>query len=167
MKTPLCTACCATATLCAGCAQKLAGGEISEVDVALSRSLYAHALAGELADNTGFEKTIIVGESNLVIVLTQSPAALIGKNGRVVASLSKEIGKRIKVIDSNAADAEKIRELILPAQLKGVNTLFKREGKEFKVRVARADAQRLPLDAETLSKVLKLVLGSNASIVLE
>ncbi|NYZ78064.1 hypothetical protein H0N96_01535 [Candidatus Micrarchaeota archaeon] len=167
MKTPLCNACCATATLCAGCAEKLAAKELSDADVTLSRALHARTLAGEFPANSGFEKTITVDSGNLVIVFTDSPAALIGKSGRTVAALSKELGKRMKIIDSNADEAEKIRELLLPAQLKGVNTLYKREGKEFKVRVARADAQRLPLEAQTLAGVLKQVLGANASISLE
>jgi len=167
MKTPLCTACSATTTLCAGCAQKLASGQISENDVKLSRALYSRVLAGELADDSEFEKTITVEQNNLVIVFTKTPAALIGKSGRTVTALSKELGKRMKIIDSNASETEKIRELLLPAQLKGVNTLYKREGKEYKVRVNRVDAQRLPLDVETLAGVLKQVLGANASIVLE
>lgn len=164
MKTPVCESCIATNSLCAGCQEKLDKGVIAPSDLQLARALYKHK--EELpSEERGFLKTIEF--SRILLVFTDSPAALIGKGGKIVAALSKELGKKIKVVDVNASNKDKVSEILLPARLLGINELFKKEGKEYRVRLPREDANKLPMDLVSLNKVIETVLGAKTALAFE
>lgn len=130
----------------------------------MARALYKHK--EELpSQETGFLKTIEF--SKILLVFTDSPAALIGKGGKIVAALSKELGKKIKVVDVNAASKDKVSEILLPARLLGINEVFKKEGREYRVRLPREDANKLPMDLVSLNKVIETVLGAKTALAFE
>ena len=165
MKTPVCESCIETNSLCQGCQQKLDSGELSEIDLTLSRVLYQHRADLPSGENVGFQKTMPLGD--LLLVFTETPAALIGRGGKIVNALGKEVNKKIKVIDVNSGAQEQFSEVLLPAKLLGVNQVFKGGETEYRIRVSRKDAMRLPVTLSELNTVAEKLFGKKATVVFE
>jgi transcription antitermination factor NusA-like protein len=161
MKTPLCESCLATNSFCAACQRKLESGEVTKTELAIARVLAQENLPAQ----AGFERALELKDA--VLVFTLSPAAVIGRKGNTVKALAKALGKKIKVIDDAAEPHAKISEVLLPARVLGINTVFKSGGKEFHVRVPRGEARLLPDSPAALNSLLAQFLGAPASIVLE
>ncbi|MEM0475923.1 MAG: KH domain-containing protein [Candidatus Norongarragalinales archaeon] len=161
MKTPLCEACLATNSFCAACQRKLESGEVTQTELKIAQTLRGENLPSQ----AGFERALELKDA--VLVFTLSPAAVIGRKGQTVRALSKALGKKVKVIDDAAAPHEKISEVLLPARVLGINTVFKSSGKEFHVRVPRSEARLLPDSPAALNSLLSQFLGAPANIVFE
>ena len=161
MKTPLCEACLATNSFCASCQRKLDAGEVTRTELAIAQALRSENLPAQ----AGFERAVELKDAVLVFTLT--PAAVIGRGGKTVKAIAKALGKKVKIIDDAAAPHAKISEVLLPARMLGVNTVFKAGGKEFHVRVPRSEARFLPDAPLALKTLMTAFLGAPAEIVLE
>ncbi len=161
MKTPVCDACLATNSFCASCQRKLDSGEVTRTELEIAKTLRAE----NLSEQAGFERALELKDAVLIFTLT--PAAVIGRQGKVVKAVSKALGKKVKVIDDAASPHDKVAEILRPARMLGVNTVFKSGGKEFHIRVPREEARLLPDSPLALKTLVSQFLGAPAEIILE
>ncbi len=161
MKTPLCEACLATNSFCNSCQRKLDAGEVTHTELEIARALRSE----NLPDQAGFERALELKDAVLIFTLT--PAAVIGRQGKTVKAIAKALGKKVKIIDEAATANAKLAEVLLPARVLGVNTVFKSGGKEFHVRVPRGEARLLPDAPLALNSLISQFLGAPSSILLE
>jgi len=104
----------------------------------------------------------------VVLVLTHGEVGLlIGRQGKVVSELSSALGKKVRIAETSGDVKKTIADIIMPVHLLGINKVF-HEGKEImKVRIARADIARLPLDINSLEAVLRSLLEDDVKISFE
>ena len=164
MKTPVCNACLETGSLCSGCVARKESGELSESDERLAKLLHSLKTKYPL-DEAGFSKTI--ESPKLLVVFSETPSVLIGRGGRVSRAVSKELGKKVKVVDENASEKTQLEDILLPVKLQGVNEVFKDGIVVKKARVFKSQRDKLPADEETLGLLVKHVLGSEAILEFE
>jgi len=165
MRTPICELCANTGTLCSGCQSKLADGSITELDVQVAQLLAKYREKYAL-QKVEFERTLDLGR--MIVILTSSEVShLVGKGGKIAQSLSKELGKHVRVVRSTADARTLLEQVLLPVKPIGVNTVFTPKGKQLKVRVSRKDIVRLPTDLESLNNALRSILGENTVLVFE
>jgi hypothetical protein len=143
------------------CQRKLDAGEVTKTELAIARALRTE----DLPEHAGFERALELKDAVLVFTLT--PAAIIGRSGKTVKALAHALGKKIKVVDEAASGHDKIVEVLRPARVLGVNTVFRAGGREFHVRVPRDEARLLPDAPAALNALLAQFLGAPASIILE
>jgi transcription antitermination factor NusA-like protein len=168
MKTPICEVCLKSGILCPGCQQKLDKGEVSELDVKVARALHrASARNKEIKDIT-FERTIVVDSLAILLVEKADVPILMGKGGKVLKSLSNQLKMNVRVLGDLADPRVVADNLIRPARLLGVNTVFAVDGSDrYRIRVARDDSEKMPLGLEDLQKLINTLTGQDVSVVFE
>ena len=164
MKAPICEMCMNSGILCTACNQKLEEKKISELDVNLARLLYKMEQKQKIKDPS-FTKTFELEELILVITGDNVPN-LIGKGGRVVRILSKELGKKVRVINGTSLKAA-LADLLAPAPIQGINVIYRPEGEVTKVIISEQDTWRLIADIKTLEQAANILAGGEMGIIFE
>ncbi|MEW6328720.1 MAG: KH domain-containing protein [Candidatus Micrarchaeota archaeon] len=165
MKTPICNLCVKSGVLCSGCEDKLGKGKISQLDVDVSRTLNALSTRFNL-DAAEFAKAIDLGR--VILILTRGEVGvLIGKEGKVVSELSQTLGKKVRIAEISGDMRKTISDVVMPAKLVGINTIFREGERTYKVRLLRSEIRALPVDINTLEKALYSLLDAKVNIVFE
>ncbi|HDZ35620.1 MAG TPA: transcription elongation factor NusA [Thermococcus sp.] len=167
MKAPICEVCLKTDDiLCPADEKKLQEGVISELDVKVARLLYK--LIGDA--DVEFKKAVEAGDIVVIVVGEGDVPLTIGKGGKNIKALMRELGKRIRVIEAvevtGTDDVRKLAtDLLYPAGVFGVNIVYKPGGGTYyKVLVMRRDRKKLPEKADVLESILSQITGSEVKI---
>jgi len=167
MKAPICEVCLKTDDiLCPADEKKLQEGVISELDVKVARLLYK--LIGDA--DVEFKKAVEAGDIVVIVVGEGDVPLTIGKGGKNIKALMRELGKRIRVIEAvevtGTDDVRKLAtDLLYPAGVFGVNVVYKPGGGTYyKVLVMRRDRKKLPEKADVLESILSQITGSEVKI---
>jgi len=143
-------------------------GEVSELDIKIARYLTELEERFSSLKDVKFVKAI---ESNnlVIIVVGQGDIPnLIGPKGRIIKSLSDELGRKVRVIEESSSLKKIIEDIIAPASLLGVNTVWLPDGtNEKKIRVRQSDSKRLPTSTRVLEKVINQLTGEKVRFVFE
>lgn len=163
MVLPICDVCLKSGILCQGCEKKLKSGEITQIELDIAKILY------ELGDGKlGFKKTIEMGDVVIIITEKDQVGQLIGKGGKIVRTLSKEIGKKIRIVGEGSDLKLFAKDLLAPARISGINIVYGKDGKKkYKIRIMREDARRIPAKIEQLNSIIKLLTGEEAMVVVD
>ncbi|WP_087036449.1 KH domain-containing protein [Thermococcus litoralis] len=166
MKAPICEVCLKTEDiLCPADEKKLQEGLISELDVKISRMLYK--LLGDA--DVEFKKAVEAGDLVVIMVGEGNVPLVIGKGGKNIKLLMRELGKRVRVIEGREIkgtdDLKKLAtDLLYPAGVFGVNVVYAPQGQYYKVLVIRRDKQKLPERQEILEDILSKIAGTDVKI---
>lgn len=167
MKAPICEVCLKTDDiLCPADEKKLQDGVISELDVKVARLLYK--LIGDV--DMEFKKAVEAGDLIVIVVGEGDVPITIGKGGKNIKTLMRELGKRIRVIEAvevkGTDDVKKLAtDLLYPAGVFGVNIVYKPGGGTYyKVLVLNRDRKKLPEKADILESILSQIVGSEVKI---
>jgi len=165
MKTPFLEEEIRSGTLLEESRRRMAEGKLSELDFEVAQILAKINERYNLS-SAGFSRAIDLGRA--VVILTTGPAGvLIGKNGKVVGELSSALGKKVRIVEAKGDARKSVADVIMPARLLGINSVY-HDGKEkMKVRIARADSCSLPMDVPTLERALCSLLGPSVEISFE
>lgn len=154
MDAPVCEKCVRSGILCPECKEKFDKEELTRLDIELAALLYKFENQ-ELIKEPSFEKTFSVDD--LVIVLTKgSVPNLIGRKGRVVRQLSKNLHKTVRIIKDGDIK-EKMSDLVAPARLEGINIVYRKGQQATKIVVSGRDRDKLITSKETLEKAARLL----------
>lgn len=152
MKAPVCEVCLKSGIMCPGCENKLKSGAITQYDVDTAKLLYRMEQKA-LLDHASFERTIVLDD--VLLVLTQgSVANLIGRGGRIVRMLSRELGKKVRIVCNSGDVRTVVQDLVFPARIFGVNVLYTKDGEEYTVVIPREDQRKITMDEITLRKAI-------------
>lgn len=160
METPLCSICLENDDiLCNGCRSKVDDGELTQVDVDLSRLLY------DLSDRIGTLEDVTVKETietaNAVVILTAEGDGpkVVGRDGRVVKKIADRFDKSIRVVEDTGEVEEVVDKLLSPAEYQGIRTVYKPDGEERKVTVDEDYKPRVPFTKEEFRDLVEDMTG--------
>ncbi|MDI9623489.1 MAG: KH domain-containing protein [Methanothermobacter sp.] len=163
MGLPICDVCLKSGILCQGCEDKLKSGEVTELELEISKVLYRLA-EGKL----GFKRAIDMGDVVIIITDRDQVGKLIGKGGKIVRTISRAIGKRVRVVGEDSDLKSVAEDVLAPARISGINIVYGKDGKEkFKIRVIKEDARRIPASLDVLNKIIKRLTGEETTIVVD
>jgi len=167
MKAPICEVCLKTdGILCPADEKKLQEGVISELDVKVARLLYK--LLGDV--DMEFKRAVEAGDLIVIMVGEGDVPVTIGKGGKNIKTLMRELGKRIRVIEAvNVTGTEDVKklatDLLYPASVFGVNIVYKPGGGHYyKVIVLNRDRKKLPEKPDLLEDILSQIAGTEVKI---
>ncbi|WP_297476446.1 KH domain-containing protein [Thermococcus sp.] len=167
MKAPICEVCLKTDDiLCPADEKKLQEGLISELDVKVARLLYK--LLGDV--DMEFKKAVEAGDLIVIMVGEGDVPITIGKGGKNIKALMRELGKRIRVIEAvevkDTDDLKKLAtDLLYPAGVFGVNVVYKPGGGNYyKVLVLSRDRKKLPAQPDVLESIMSQMAGTEVKI---
>ncbi|MDY6774142.1 MAG: hypothetical protein SVS85_02980 [Candidatus Nanohaloarchaea archaeon] len=160
METPLCSVCLENDDiLCNGCRSKLDDGELTQVDVDLSRLLY------DLSDKIGTLEDVTIKDtiqtSNAIVILTEEGDGpkVVGRDGRVVKKIAERFDKSIRVVE-DTGDLEKVVDKLLsPVDYEGIRTVYRPDGEERKVTVDEDYEPRVPFTKEEFRDLVERLTG--------
>ncbi len=167
MKAPICEVCLKTDDiLCPADEKKLQEGIISELDVKVARLLYK--LIGDV--DMEFKKAVEAGDLVVIMVGEGDVPITIGKAGKNIKALMRELEKRIRVIEAadvnSPEDLKKLAtDLLYPAGVFGVNIVYKPGGGHYyKVLILSRDRKKLPEKPQLLEEILSQIAGAEVKI---
>lgn len=165
MRLPICELCAKSGLLCPSCERQLSENRISALDVEMSK------LIASMSDRYGLDAADFfkaVDTGRIILLLTKGDVGLlIGKQGCVVKNLTAELGKKVRIVEVSGDAHKTVSDIITPARLLGINTIFKPGGKGYRVRISRRDIERLPMDLETLNRALATLLEVETTVSFE
>ena len=163
MVLPICDVCLKSGILCQGCENKLKSGEVTQTELDIAKIVY------NLGDGKiGFKKTIDMGDVVIIITEKDQVGKLIGKGGKIVRAISKEIGKKVRVVGEDKDLKAVAADLLAPARISGINVVYGTDGQEkYKIRVMKEDARRVPPRLDQLTEIIKMLTGEETRIVVD
>lgn len=166
MKTPICDICLREETvICPSCQTKLTLGDITKLDFEVARILYKINESYNIS-SASFSRALDMGK--IVLVLTNGEVGLlIGRDGRVVSAISSALGRKVRIAQFSGDLRKTIADIITPARLLGINSVWAGGGEKMRVRIPRADLRELPVPIETIEPILQNWLGKPVELVFE
>ena len=152
MKSPLCSNELKNGNFCSLCEAKIKQGIVTETDLKVLRKLQSMEKTLVLKD-TEFVKAYEV-EEFILIVCKGNVGALIGKEGAIVKSLSKDFGKKIRIVEHTNSEKENVQNVLGNVRVLGINKVFKPGAEETMLFIPKSDEGRMPADKETVEKII-------------
>jgi transcription antitermination factor NusA-like protein len=168
MKTPICSIDLKSGFLCSRCQEKLDKGLITQLDIDIAKELLSFEDKTPSLKEVDFKRAVDTGSMIVIIVGHGSIPDALDSKGRIVKELEKRFDKKIRVLEENSNIRRTIEDLVTPAILLGINTLWLPDGSlEKKVRLSLNDSKRLPTDIQVIEETVKSLTGERIRIVFE
>ncbi len=161
MRAPICADCLKTEDLCKECSERKEKGELSDLDVNVSRYLYKLEKTLFIS-NTDLVKTHDLGDFALLIV-DGNIAPLIGKQGRMIKQISMDLGRKVRIVAKGDV-RNMVQDIISPARLYGINVLFKDGSESYTVVIPDSDKKKVIMSDDTLRKALSTILDKEVTV---
>lgn len=161
MRMPICDRCSGSEGLCEPCQKRYDSGEISDLDLRVSRAIYKLYEKNAIGES-GFEKTISTPDF-IVIATKSNVSALIGKGGRVVRILSDRLNKKVRIVKMGDVKAV-ASDLIAPARIAGLTKLYTPEEEKQRILIPESDRAKIILSEESIKKVISELCNANVEI---
>jgi transcription antitermination factor NusA-like protein len=166
MRFPICSVCLTNNILCNACAEKVGKNEIKIDEIEMYRLL--NKLLGDQRILKDIEIKRIVGSNTLLIVTSKNDAArLIGKEGKVVKKLVKELGKPVRVVEQPTELKDFVNDVFFTIPILGINVVYKPQGEVYRIRIPKSERTRLPISSEVFVSVSKTLFNIDTDITFE
>ncbi len=147
------------------CQTKISEGALSQLDFEVAQILYKINETHNISE-ASFSRVLDLGK--IALILTEGEVGLlIGRGGTVVGQISSSLNKKVRIVQQTGDVKKAISDIITPARLLGVNTVWHGGEEVVKVRLPKDDMRLLPVDAQTLENVICKWMGKKASIGFE
>ena len=166
MQAPICEVCLKSNILCNACQEKLNNGKIRKEDVEVSKYLYKLSEKMKSIRNVKIVKVIDCG--SLIIITGRGDAAkLIGREGLIVKKIAKDFKKSIRILEEAPTFKDFVEELISPASINGINTLYRGDQEVYKIRIPAVQRNSVLITPEIFSQIISSFFNVKAEIVFE
>ena len=160
VKTPICSFCAKTGTLCPNCSARFKNGEISEKDIITSKILarlekkYPNLVKAQL-------KQTINANDIVILVVNSIMKETIDQHPEIHDTIKKELdAKQIESVVFEKNLKKTISALFYPVEVQGVNQVFIPDGtKELRI-LLKGDISTLPISLETLQLISEKLTDS-------
>jgi transcription antitermination factor NusA-like protein len=166
MQSPICEVCLKSDFLCSACQEKLNSGKISQIDIEISRYLYD--LSEKMRSIRDVKILKIIDCGTLIILTGRGDAAkLVGRDGVIVKKIAKDFKKSIRILEEAPSFENFVENLIFPASISGINTLFKENEEVYRIRIPSTQRNQILVTPEGFSKIIFNFYNLKAEIVFE
>ncbi|MFH1473572.1 MAG: hypothetical protein ABIE55_01630 [Candidatus Aenigmatarchaeota archaeon] len=166
MQTPLCHDCLTSKNLCDTCHSKLENNELTEKEISVLRFIYN--LSTKTMSLQDIKIVKVIDRGVLLIITGRGNAArLVGKGGAVVKLIAKKFKKSIRILEEASNIKDFVEELVTPAKVNGINTLYRDNEEIFRVRVPEIQKNHLLLSQEDFSSVISSFYDKKVELVFD
>ncbi len=165
VRAPICEVCQKTEDfLCPADEEKLKRGEISELDIKLSRILYKLDRTYRIGDKVEFVKAFDMGSFILMLVRGEM-GRLIGKGGKVLRALRQAVGKPVRIVEIDVLPKKSVQDLFGNVRVLGINVVYKPEGKIYRILIPRREIKYLSFPYSDIERALDIILDAPHEII--
>ncbi|MBN2203183.1 MAG: hypothetical protein JW700_03285 [Candidatus Aenigmarchaeota archaeon] len=166
MKSSICEECLKKNVLCDTCNKKLAARKTSAEEIDVLRFIYK--LSEKNASLKDVKIVRVLDQSALLIVTGRGDAAkLVGKGGTIVKLIAKKYKKSIRILEEAPNFNRFVENLLNPADVSGINTLYKDSEEITRIRVPEFQRNRMILTPEDFSQVVSCFFKKKAELVFD
>jgi len=109
-----------------------------------------------------------IGNEMLLVVTSKNDAAkLIGKEGRIVKKLAKELGRSVRIVEKPPELKDFVNDVFFTVPILGINIVYRPEGELYRIRIPRTSRTRLPISSEIFINVSKSLFHVDTDVVFE
>ena len=166
MQFPICQVCLKNDILCNGCADKVGSKEIKVDEIKMFRRLN-ELLKDQRALKDVDIKRAVGNDTLMIVTRKEDVSKLIGKDGRTVKKLSKELERPVKIIEESTDVKDFVKDVFSSVPVLGINVVYKPGVKMYKIRIKRTDRNKLPLSAELFASLSRSIYHIDTDIVFE
>ncbi len=166
MQANICEVCLKSDILCNADQAKLDNNLISQMEIDISRFLYKMTEKIISLRDVKISKILDTGVILIVCRIGDAPK-LVGKNGYVVKALAKKFKKSIRVLEEASTFEKFIENLVFPAQIAGINTLYTPEKEIYKIRVPTIQKNKLMISPENFSSLVENLFNKKVEIIFD
>ncbi len=160
VKTILDAFCVKSGILCRRCEEKLAKGQITELDLKVIQKMVELEKANPVLEDVTYHRTVEADDLMAILVDKKDLPKLLGGGARIVRDLGETFGKRVKLISYGGDDREFLEDLFSPLSILTINTIWIPDGStETKVILTGRQPRNMPVDPETVRKIAEEVRG--------
>ncbi len=168
VKTILDAFCVKSGILCRRCEEKLAKGQITELDLKVIQKMVELEKANPVLEDVTYHRTVEADDLMAILVDKKDLPKLLGGGARIVRDLGETFGKRVKLISYGGDDREFLEDLFSPLSILTINTIWIPDGStETKVILTGRQPRNMPVDPETVRKIAEEVRGMALRIEFE
>ncbi len=167
LQTSICNICLKSGFLCQGCDSKLKEGKISELEVKISRILFELSKNHRGLEHLNLKKTVSVGDLIILVVGRGQIPLIIGRGGSIVKEIQRLLKAKVRAVEEGATPKKLAQDILAPAEVLGINVLYAKSGKEFRVVVPRRYMRLLSKNEEKIKSTLSMLTDKNFTIVFE
>jgi transcription antitermination factor NusA-like protein len=168
MKGPVCNFCLQTGILCGKCQSLLDSGELSNLDISVAMEFNKLEEKYPALKDITFYRAVEVGSLVVVLVGEGDLPIILEQRGKVIKSLEQNLKKKIRVIETSSSTKKVIEDLLIPAEVAGINEIYLPDGTTVKkVRIRTFDRKKLPASVDTLEDVVFKLTDEPVRIVFE
>lgn len=165
---PICKVCAKTGVLCSSCQSKLKRGEVSELEIEVSKELLDLEKKYSDLKKVAFYRAIEKDNLVILIVGRGDINKVMGEYGKTKKDLQERINKKIRVIEKSRSAKRILENLIAPIPVLGINQIYLPTGEiENKARVAVKDERKMPIDIDVIEDIIYSLTGTHIRIVFE
>jgi len=165
LKTPICFFCAKSGVLCPRCQEKLDKGEVTEVDVEVSKWFIDYEAKNPQLRDYVIHRTVKVPKMMIIMVSGGANRALLTK---VSKQLSDEKRTNVRIVEKTSSIKRLLEQIVTPARVMGANTVWLPDGSwESTIRMPRSDLRKMPLDPKSAEEAIKILAGEVIHIVFE
>jgi len=166
MKFPICSVCLKNNLLCNACAERVGEHEIKIDEIKVYRRLNKLLKSQKIIKNIEIKRA--VGKNMLLIVTKKGDAAqLIGKEGRIVKKLAKELNRPVRIVEQPQNLKDFVNNVFFTVPILGINIVYRPEGELYRVRIPKTERMKLPISSEIFVNVSKSLFHVDADVVFE
>ncbi len=155
---PICERCAAGEELCPVDRDKLERGLITEEDIRVSRLLYRLDKIYRIGDSVEMVGVVDVGPF-YILLAKGDISRLIGKRGRVIRALAREMGKPVRIVEVDVDVKKSVQDLMGKVRVVGVSKIKEGEGVTYKVYLMRSDMKYWPYTYADAKRAVEMLLG--------
>lgn len=168
VKTILDAFCVKSGILCRRCEEKLAKGQITELDLKVIQKMVELEKANPVLEDITYHRTVEADDLMAILVDKKDLPKLLGGGAKIVRDLGETFGKRVKLISYGGDDREFLEDLFSPLSILTINTIWIPDGStETKVILTGRQPRNMPVDPETVRKIAEEVRGMTLRIEFE
>lgn len=166
MQSPICEECLKSKTLCGVCSSKVENNIISKEEVDVLKFIYKLSLKNQSLNDIRIVK--VMNHDVLLIITGRGNAAkLVGKGGSVVKLIAKNFKKSIRILEEASDFKAFVEELVNPAIVSGINTLYREDEEITRIRVPEFHKSHMLLSPEDFSQIVSHFFKRKAELVFE
>ena len=164
MKAPVCEVCLLSGMLCRSCNERLERGEVSETDIAVSRTVMKLSERTMSLRDVTIIRTAATKDLMVIVCGRGEAPRFIGTGGSNVRKLEREFGKQVKIVEETSDTGDFVRELVRPARIIRSGVLYRNGRERIKIVIGKGRAN---IPENDIREIVDILLGKEIEIFYE
>ena len=156
MRTDLCQFCLRSGILCSKCKRKIEKGEVSQLDLEISRLLVSIEPKYSTLQDVYLHKTVEADSVLAIFVGHEDIAKILSYGGKIIKFLEQKTKKTVRVLEYKSDERKFLKDLFAPMTILTINRIWLPDGTtETRVILKGRERKRTSKYIKSLKKIAK------------